>query len=70
MRRGDATLRGGQHIPQVPHHRQVLPEDVEQRERDPHLHLPGRGHGGRAARLELDLCLRHRHPLSGVTSHW
>ncbi|XP_061520454.1 sodium/hydrogen exchanger 1b isoform X2 [Phycodurus eques] len=68
VRRGDASVRGGQHLAQVLHHRQVLPEDVEQRERDAHLHLPRRVHRGGAARLELDLRGGHRAPLPRLPS--
>ncbi|XP_036687302.1 sodium/hydrogen exchanger 1 isoform X2 [Balaenoptera musculus] len=57
---GDAPLRGGQHLPQVPHNHQVFPEDVEQCQRDPHLHLPRCLHRGWLPPLELDLC--HQHP--------
>lgn len=66
---GDATLRGGQHLPQVPHHHQVLPENVEQRQRDTDLHLSGCRHGGRTSQLELDLRHRHRHSVSGGSGH-
>lgn len=71
MRCCDASIRGGQHIPQISHHHQVLPEDVEQRQRHAHLHLPGRVYGGRAAQLELDLrdCYGHSLP-GGSCSGW
>lgn len=68
MWRDDATVRGGQHLPQVVHYHQIFPEDVEQRERDAHLHLPRCFHSGRSSRLELDLCRFHCDPLSGVKS--
>lgn len=65
----DAALRGGQHIPQVPHHHQVLPKNVEQRQRDAHLYLSGRSDSGGPARLELDLRARHGHSVSGGAHH-
>lgn len=65
----DASLCGGQYIPQVPHHHQVLPENVEQRQRDTDLHLSGRSHGGRTSLLELDLRHCHCHSVSGGTGH-
>lgn len=65
MRRRDAALRGGQHIPQVTHHHQVLPEDVEQRERDTHLHLPRGVNSGRESQVELDVRHRDRNPVHG-----
>lgn len=65
----DAALRGGQHIPQVPHHHQVLPENVEQCQRDTHLYLSGRSDGGGPAQLELDLRARHGHSVSGGARH-
>lgn len=68
MWRDDAALCGSQHLPQVVHHHEIFPEDVEQRERDAHLHLPGRFHGGRSARLELDLRHFHCDPLSDIES--
>lgn len=68
LRRGDAAICGGQHLPQVVHHHQILPEDVEQRERDAHLHLPRCFHCGRSSRLELDLRRDHCDPLSGIQS--
>lgn len=66
----DEALCGGQHIPQVPHHHQVLPENVEQCQRDANFHISGRGHSGRPESL-LELDLRHRHcpPVSGGTGH-
>lgn len=66
---GDATLCGGQHIPQVPHHHQVLPENVEQCQRDTNLHLSGCGDGWRPTRLELDLRHRHCHSVPGCPGH-
>ena len=66
---GDATLCRGQHIPQVPHHHQVLPENVEQCQRDTNLHLSGCGDGWRQTRLELDLRHRHCHSVSGCPGH-
>lgn len=68
MRRDDAAVRGGQHLPQVVHHHQIFPEDVEQRERDAHLYLSRCFHGGRSSRLELDLRRFHRGPLSRIKS--
>lgn len=68
MWRGHAAVRGGQHLAQVVHNHQILPKDVEQRERDAHLHLPGPLHRGRTSRLELDFCHLHRVSVSGVQS--
>lgn len=65
MRRRNASLRGGQHIPQVPYHHQVLLKDVEQRERDAHLHLSRGVHGGRDSPVELDVCHSDRNPVHG-----
>ncbi|RVE66725.1 hypothetical protein OJAV_G00110460 [Oryzias javanicus] len=65
-----AALCGSQHLPQVLHHNKVLPEDVEQRQRDTHLHLPGSVDSGGSSQLELDLCHLHTHPLPAVQSAW
>lgn len=63
--RSHAALRGGQHIPQVPHHHQVLPKDVEQRERDAHLHLSRGVHRGRESQVELDVRHGDLNPVHG-----
>ena len=62
LRHNDEELRGGQHIAQVAHHRQVRHEDVEQQFGDDHFHVPRRQHHPRPARLEHALHPAH-HPL-------
>lgn len=66
--RRNASIRGGQHLPQVLHHHQILPKDVEQCKRNTHLHLPRGFHCGWSSCLELDLCGFHCGPLSSVKS--
>lgn len=65
-----AALCGSQHLPQVLHHDKILPEDVEQCQRDAHLHLPRSVYSGGSSQLELDLCHLHAHPLPAVQGAW
>lgn len=66
--RGNASICGSQHLPQVLYHHQIFPKDVEQCKRDTHFHLPWRFHCGWSSCLELDFCCFHCGPLSRVKS--